>query len=403
MDATAPHPLLRRLLHRAEQPGLIPMGLVRRILSQVNALEQRLELLTRLARRYTVRGGFGANQVPIVHALGQPTTGARQEQEQAAATPAQTAVAPERLIVKVSTPHASPAGLNPVTPLSPRTAATAPGGAPSGEARLPTPRVMPLPPVAAATSSGVPAKEPRLSPPPLVTPLPPAAAATSSGVPAREPRLSPPPLVMPLPPTAAATSSGVPAGQPRLSPPLVTPLPPMSDSLSGGVPPGPAPTPPRPPVLLAQPAGATAPHTAPSGEAPPPRLPLTRPLPPVGAPLAGGVPAAAPSPRLPQVTPQPPAEGWHPGGAGTPLVHPQRGALQAGGARPIQEVPSPASGHGPPAVRQATTPSVRSAPPVPAPAPAPRQELDLDVLASKVRQRLLRQFSEERVRRGGLK
>lgn len=85
--------LLQRLWLRAEQPGLIPLRLSRRILARMEALQRRLELLTRLVRRYTLAVGFGGDRVSIVHALWQTRAPLTEEESGRLVTGALAAVA----------------------------------------------------------------------------------------------------------------------------------------------------------------------------------------------------------------------------------------------------------------------------------------------------------------------
>jgi len=66
--ASANARLLARLLRPLERPGLVRVGLARRIGARAEAMRARLPLLARLEARRGTRAGFGGQDVPIVHA-----------------------------------------------------------------------------------------------------------------------------------------------------------------------------------------------------------------------------------------------------------------------------------------------------------------------------------------------
>jgi hypothetical protein len=419
MEAIGPH--LRQLWRRAKQPGLIPMGLPRRILAQVHALRARLELLTWLTRRYTVSGRTDTERVPIIHAHWQPWP------QHVAPSPAALAAPrdrvggelPVRLVVQavnvtlpsrgntvppsprqapplnaplprveplratpspmqaLSTPRAGQERLNPLTPhvRSAPVLAGAPSGA--GEARSPLAPVLPVhPPGATAPGGASTGRLPSQLPPGSL--IFPAAGVTSAGAPSA-----------PSAPSTLATPSARPSGPLPVVQPFRGSAPPQ------GVPA--RPLEPRSSLRLVQPLPPTS-ATLPEGRG--------TPLPSAGAATPEGVFAAAPAPHLPRVVPRLPPVSEQQRAVGAPLVHPLRASTPTGSTPPAQDVQlAPAqdvqlaAAHpAPDVVHEAPPPAARN--PRQDSAPMPRPQIDMDVLASKVRQRLLRQFAEEKVRRG---
>ncbi len=350
MDTQATHPedwrqgvdarLLSRLWRRARQPGLVPMGLVRRVHARVQALSEHLEWLTRLNRRYAVGGGAGTEHVPIILASWPPGPPPR-----VSAPPATLTVPlerggepPVRVVVKAVTRISRESAVPPPPSReSPRVDAPLPRG---GALRAPPLPRAPSPPRASqAWVSPVPALRAR-------------SAATGEGAPSEEeaaPGPAPVPLVLvkPLAPPAATPAEGAPA------------------------------------------------------QASPPSLPRVRPVPPVEGTPTAGARDVAPSPVLPRVVPRQPSGAAQRVGEGPPLVHPASSPPPAAGSPPpVQEVHFPMAPREPAAAPLAPAPHASR--PRQEAAPVPPQ-LDLEVLTRKVRQRLLRQFDEEKVRRGGLK
>ena len=380
MDAQAPHSgdwrqgvdarLLRQLWRRARQPGLIPMGLARRIHARVHALRERVQGLAWLSQRYAMGGGSGTERVPIVHALGPSWPGQVTPPPPATpTTPVGRPVGepPVRLVVKAVTLVSREGSVPPPPPRE------------APPVHAPLPRVVPLRAPSSAPHDPSPPQASRLP----WSPVPPvrALSAGTGETPSGEPRSALPPVLL-LPLRGKAAPGGAATEGPPPAPPPSGPSPAPLFSVRPLAPPGAAPA-----------EGALAEAS--------PALPRVQPLPQVEGPppVAGRI--GTPSPGLPRVAPRRPSGAAQRSGEAPPLLHPLGAPPPAGGSPPVQEVHFPAAPRQPGA-----------APPAPAPpAPGPRQDsapvsqppLDLETLTSKVRQRLLRQLAEEKVRRGVLR
>ncbi|WP_224245084.1 hypothetical protein [Hyalangium gracile] len=404
--------LLRRLLSRRDQPGLVPLWLSRRIVAGVEAMGGRLPLLGYLAQRHGIREGFRQGQVPVVHAV---WAAPAEETGSASAEESQPHEAPPR----ASRPN--PAQALPLVQAR-RAQAPAEGGARAeGDARPQAPRAsVSTPLVQQLGTAPPPAPEAPRAPtarPPAPSPIP---AAASPAVPEMRQQREPPPSVQLSSPSASSS-------RPVVRPVDDGPTPSRPEPMRRGAPlptvqPLQSPSPSPAPRVHAAPTGAPSPSTggthasAPRAE---PALPHTQEARPEAA-------RSEPARQMPRVPPQPAGgggAGWT--GTGAPLVH---AASPAGGSpaspgHTLPSAPGPTFMPRPPSA----SPGISPAPIVPGaqlqgPSPSPtvtrrpvargvgdeqgasqgatRREIDIDDLVDKVQRKLMRQLAEDRIRRG---